>query len=102
MGKNFIFALNKTYYSSLGAYYIRILKAIELLYPGCKDLLSKTGLSIQAQDLYPHHIVIDQRGEQTINWDAKISGKLKKYYSSESSILKWTKIDHSSQSIRLS
>ena len=88
MGKNFIFALNKTYYSSLGAYYIRILKAIELLYPGCKDVLSKTGLSIQAQDLYPHRIAIDQRGEQTINRDAKLYGVLKKFYYSESSILK--------------
>ena len=59
-------------------------------YPSCKEMLSSTGLSIQTQDHYPHCTAIDQRGEQSINRDAKTAGGIKSFYSSESSILKWT------------
>ena len=58
--------------------------------PGCKDLLLSAGLSVQAQDHYPHSTAIDQRGEQSVIRDTKTAGRIKKFYSSESSILKWT------------
>ena len=67
-----------------------MLESIELQYPGCKELLLSAGLSVQAQDHYPNRTAIDQRGEQSINRDAKTAGGIKKVYSSESSILKWT------------
>ena len=86
----FFFAMNKTNYSRYGLGYLRMLESIELQYPGCKELLLSAGLSVQAQDHYPYHTAIDQRGEQSINRDAKTAGGIKKSYSSESSILKWT------------
>ena len=36
--------------------------------------LVKNGLSIQAQEQYPLATACDQRGEQTINRDAKTAG----------------------------
>jgi hypothetical protein len=42
-------------------------------YPGLQDL-SQHGLSIQAQEKHPLTTAADQRGEQTINRDAKTSG----------------------------
>ena len=86
----FLFALNKTNYSTYGAYYLRALESIEFAYPGCKNLLSSAGLSVQAQDHYPHRTAIDQRGEQSINRDGRTAGGIKSFYSSQSSILKWT------------
>jgi hypothetical protein len=62
------FALNKINYAQYGSYYVYTLINMEHLY--------KEGLSVQAQDLYPLRTSIDQRGEQTINRDAKTSGKL--------------------------
>ena len=41
-----------------------------------KDLLSKYGLSIQGQENYRVKTATDQRGEQTINKDAKTAGKI--------------------------
>ena len=38
--------------------------------------LVKNGLSIQAQEKYPLTTACDQRGEQTINRDAKTAGTL--------------------------
>ena len=35
----------------------------------------KNVLSVQAQDSYPLRTLVDQRGEQTINRNAKTSGK---------------------------
>ena len=49
---------------------------MEQFYPGLKDLISKEGLSVQGQEKYPLRTAIDQRGEQTINRDAKTSGKI--------------------------
>ena len=40
---------------------------METLHPGLKDILEKTGLSVQAQDHYPIRTVLEQRGEKTIN-----------------------------------
>ena len=45
-------------------------------YPGLKQLLHKIGLSVQAQEIYPSRVAIDQRGEQIINRDAKTTGKV--------------------------
>ena len=86
----FFFAMNKTNYSRYGSYYLRILEFIELQYPGCKELLLSAGLSVQAQDRYPNRTAIDQRGEQSVIRDAKTAQGINKFYSSESSILKWT------------
>ena len=38
--------------------------------------MSIIGLSVQGQDCYAHRTAIDQHGEQTINGDAKTSGKI--------------------------
>ena len=47
-------------------------------------------MSVQAQDHYPNRTAIDQRGEQSVNRDAKTAGGIKKFHSSESSNMKWT------------
>ena len=67
----FFFGMNKTNYSRYGSYYLRMLESIELECPGCKELLLSAGLSVQVQDHYPNRTAIDQRGEQSINRDAK-------------------------------
>ena len=54
--------------------YVQVLKQIESKYPGLKELLLPCGLSVQAQETYPVRTAIEQRGEQTINRDAKTSG----------------------------
>ena len=47
---------------------------LEANYPGMDIDISQSGLSIQAQDNYPIMTAADQRGEQTINRDAKTLG----------------------------
>ena len=47
----FYFALNKTNYAYYANYYVGILDNIDLLYPSTRQLLSKNGLSVQAQDV---------------------------------------------------
>ena len=44
-------------------------------YPGLKNYMEKGGFSIQGQSHHSIRTATDQRGEQTINKDAKISGK---------------------------
>ena len=51
---------------------------------------------MQGQEKYPCRTAIDQRGEQTINRDAKTSGGIKYFASDPSAILKWT-LNRSSQ-----
>ena len=71
------FAFNKFNYARYGSYYTcTILVNMEQFYPGLKELISKQGLSVQGQEKYPLRTAIDQRGEQTINSDAKTSGKI--------------------------
>ena len=53
-------------------------------------MLNKQGVSIQSQDRYPLRTAIDQRGEQTINRDAKTAGGLTMIAKDENSVLKWT------------
>ena len=63
---------------------------METTRPGCKKLLLNKGLSVKAQYRYPLRTSIDQRGEQTINWDAKSSGEIKSPASNKESTLEWT------------
>ena len=57
-----------------GTWYAQITKEIDHRCPGLKELLKSTGLSVQAQTAYPARTSIDQRGEQSINRDAKTPG----------------------------
>ena len=75
-------------YDRFLSYYVEILQNIEDIYPELKSILMSTGLSVQAQDRYPLKTSIDQRGEQTINHDAKTSGGIGSFANSSSSILK--------------
>ena len=70
------FASNQFTYARYGSYYVEVLANIETPYPGLKQLPQNTGLSVQAQEMYPFRVAIDQRGEQTINRDAKTTGKV--------------------------
>ena len=81
---------NKFNYLRYGAYYNGTLDSIDQLYPGNKELLSKQGLSVQSQDHYPLRTSIDQRGEQTLNRDAKVAGGLTMIANDKDSIFKWT------------
>ena len=85
----FCFAFNMVNYARCGSYYVQTLKNMETLHPGLKDMLEKTGLSVQAQDRYPMHTLLDQQGEQTINRDAKTSGGIKAFSKNSSTVLKW-------------
>ena len=53
-------------------------------------MMKHAGLSVQAQDKCPLRTSIDQRGEQTMNRDAKITGGIKAFTTKEYSILKWS------------
>ena len=86
----FYFALNKTNYSRYGSHYVNLLENIEQIYPGLKELLRYKGLSVQAQDRYKLRTAIDQRGEQSINRDAKTTGGIKSFAVDNTSVLKWT------------
>ena len=68
------FVFNKINYARYGSYDAYTLIHRERLYPGSKELIKKKGL--QAQEAYPLRTSIDQRGEQTLNRDAKTSGKI--------------------------
>ena len=85
----FFFAFNKMNYSRYGSFYLQTLKSIDSLYPGMKELLEYTGLSVQGQDKYPLRISVDQRGEQTINRDAKTTGGIKAFSTLGDSVSKW-------------
>ena len=65
------FAFNKTNYARYGTWYVQTMKEIDDRYLGLKPLLQSDGLSVQAQTAYPIRTSIDQRGEQSINRDAK-------------------------------
>ena len=74
------FALNKTNYARYGSYYVGVLENIEEMYPGAKQLLTKNGFSVQAQDRYLLRTAVDQSGEQTINLDAETVGGVKYFF----------------------
>ena len=69
------FATNMFSYARYGSYYLEMLKNIDQMFPGLKELMKKSVLSVQGQERYPHRTAVDQHGEQTINRDAKTSGK---------------------------
>ena len=68
------FYFNKLFYARYGSYYLQQLTHIDTLYEGLKPLLQDKGISVQAQTLHPIRTAVDQRGEQTINRDAKTTG----------------------------
>ena len=70
----YYFALNKINYARYGTCYVETLKQIDIRYPGLKPFLEKRRMSVQAQIAYPVRTAIDQRGEQSINRDAKTAG----------------------------
>ena len=84
------FALNRTNYACHGSFYVSVLQNIESIYLGLKTLLETKRLSVQAKNCYPLLTAIDQRGEQTLNKDAKSYIGIKYFASNESSVLKWT------------
>ena len=47
-------------------------------------------MSVQAQERYAVRTAIDQRGEQTINRDARTSGGISQFAAKEANVLKWT------------
>lgn len=60
-----------------GSYYVSQMEHLKQTQPTEYNELVKNGLSIQAQDRYPLATACDQRGEQTINRDAKTAGMSK-------------------------
>ena len=83
-------SLNKTNYSRYGAYYVKQLKNLDQLHPGCKEIIQSKWLSVQAQDKYPWCIPIDQRGKQTLNKDAKSTEGTKSFANTNDAVTKWT------------
>jgi len=61
-------------YSRYGSYYVSMIDEMAETNPEQYNLLVENGLSVQAQDQYPLGTAADQRGEQTINKDAKTAG----------------------------
>ena len=49
-------------------------------FPGLNELIAVIGFSIQAQEHHPIMTAVDQRGEQTINRNAKTLGKLNLFF----------------------
>ena len=72
----YYFYYNKTNYARYGCYYVQSMKQIDDRYEGLKPLLAANGFSVQGQKTHPLRTSIDQRGEQTINRDAKTAGML--------------------------
>ena len=64
----YYFALNKVNYARYGSYYTEIMQNIDILHLGLRQIMC---ISVQAQDKYPLRNSIGQRGEQSINCDAK-------------------------------
>ena len=84
------FALNKQNYARYGAFYVNVLENIATVYPGLKEIIEEKGLSVQGQEYYSLRTATDQRGEQTLNRDAKIVGGIKCFSNDPKSVLKWT------------
>ena len=76
----FCFVLDETNYARYGSYYIQRMINIEEKYPRLTGLL---------KDSHNVHTSIDQRGEQTINREAKTVGGIKKFAGIKTSVLKW-------------
>ena len=72
------FATDKTNYSRYDSSCIAVLERIEELHPGLRQLLETNGMSVQAHES-PLRVAVDQRGEQTLNHDAKTTGGIKHF-----------------------
>ena len=85
------FCLNRTNYSRYSSYYLSQLLKIDELFPGCKDLLKHSGISVQGEERYPLQTAVDQRGEQTLNRDEKKSGGgIASFAGNIDAVTKWT------------
>ena len=74
------FATSQVNYARYGSYYAEMLKNLDQSHPGLRTLLLKKGLTAQSQEKYPCRAAIDQRGEQSINWDAETTDELPSYF----------------------
>ena len=74
------FATSQVNYARYGSYYAEMLKNLDQSHPGLRTLLLKKGLTAQAQEKYPCRTAIDQRGEQSINREAKTTSKLPSFF----------------------
>ena len=54
-----------------GSYYVKPLINIDSTHPGMENVLKFGGLSVQARERHAVKTSTDQRGEQTINKEAK-------------------------------
>ena len=86
----YMFVLNRQNYARYGSLYVNTLENLDITHPGCRELIQFKGLSVQGQDRYPGRVAIDQRGEQTINRDAKVAGGIKFFAADPNAITKWT------------
>ena len=86
----YICGLNKVNYMRYGLYYLCLMANMDELFPGNKEVLKNHGISVQGQDRYPLRTAIDQRGEQTLNRDAKMAGGITGFAADEASVTKWT------------
>ena len=82
--------MNKQNYALHGAFYVKVLENIATVYPGLEEIIEEKGLSVQGQAYYSLCTSTDQRGEQTLNRDAKIVGGIKCFSNDPKSVLKWT------------
>ena len=57
------FFFNMCNYTRYGVYYAKELKNMEELYPGNKEILPVSSISVQAQERYPTRTAIDIRSE---------------------------------------
>ena len=61
------------------------MKNLESYFPGLK-----VNLSVQAQGQYHSRTAVGQRGEQTLNKDAKTVGGIKRFSGDNNAVTKWT------------
>ena len=86
----YICKLNLVNYLRYGSFYICQMLNMEELFPGNKEILKTYGISVQGQDKYPLRTAIDQRGEQTLNRDAKMPGGITGFATDDATVSKWT------------
>ena len=86
----YMFVLDKQNYARYGSLYVNTLENLDITHPGCRELIQFKGLSVQGQDRYPGRVAIDQRGEQTINRDAKVAGGIKFFAADPNAVTQWT------------
>ena len=85
-----LFRIKQDKLSRYGSYYIQRLVSLDRTHPGCKELIEIKGVSVQAQDQCPLRTAFDQRGEQTLNREAKYVGGIGRFGGNIDSVIKWT------------